>query len=496
MKKHIYFLVFLAFVSLASSASPIPLRAYLSHASFLSHESGPYLETYLSILGKSVQFVRNENGKYQGTVAVTMLFKQHDSIKEFRKYDLHTAEIDDTSHLNFIVFDQQRIALPIGSYKLELAIADKNREMLPFKAKDEVNIDFDSKKISVSDIELIDSFTKATETSKMAKSGYDFIPYQDYFFPQNSKKITFYAEIYNTSALLGSDKQFVITSSLQSAETGKTVDDFFRIKRETASPVNVVFNEFDISELPSGNYNLVISLRDKENNEITSRSMFIQRSNPGIKYNTLSLEKVKVGNSFVSALNSPDTLREYIRMCFPIASANEKLFITYNLASGDLLTMQQFFYALWNQRDEVNPEAAWNKYHSTVMGVQQEFGSTNKRGYETDRGRVYLQYGPPNERIKETMNPDSYPYEIWHYYQIANQSNMRFVFYTRDLAVNDYVILHSTVTGEIKNVNWQYDIKRSAHDLRPKDTDNQLYKSPYEEDQFGEHTGEFFNNKK
>lgn len=495
MKK--YFLAVLLTAILANVfAQKSPLKAYLSHAAFNSPQHGPFLETYLSVLGKSLLFVKNENGKFQGTVAVTMLFKQNDSIRNFLKYNLQTAEISDTSKIDFLVFDQQRIPLPSGNYELHLELADLNRNLPPFKAKDKISINFGNTKIEFSDIELVESHKVADDHSAMAKSGFDFIPYQDYFLPESKKKIAFYTEIYNTKKVLGENVPFVVTSALQSVETGKPLDNYYRIKRETSDEVNVIFNEFDISELPSGNYNLVFTVRDKENKEICSQRKFIQRSNPGIRFNTNALQSINIANSFVANITSVDTLKEYIKMCFPIASANEKLFITYNLAQGNLITMQQFFYSFWTQRNELEPEKSWLTYHNTVLGVNEEFSTTNKKGYETDRGRVYLQYGPPNSRITETMNPDSYPYETWQYYQIGNQWNQRFVFYTRDLALNDYIILHSTVTGEVKNVNWQYDVKRSAHDMRPNDTDNQLYSSPYELDNFGEHSGENFNFKK
>lgn len=495
MKKYLVLLIFLSVLS-TSFGEKASLRAYFSHASFYTPEYGPYVETYLSILGKSIQFVKKENGKFQGTVMVTMLFKQNDSIREFRKYDLNTAEVEDTTLIDFVVFDQQRIAIAEGQYDLELQIADKNRELPPFKATDNVSINFDTKKITLSDIELVESFSKATETSLMAKSGYDFIPYQDFFYPQSNKKIIFYSEIYNTSTLLGSDNQFVVASSIQSVETGKPIDTYFRMKRETTDQVNVVFSEFDISELPSGNFNLVISVRDKENKEIASQRIFFQRSNPGVKYNTNSLQNVFIANTFVSRLNQTDTLREYIRMGFPIASANEKLFIKYNLPGSDLITMQQFFYNFWIQRNQADPEGAWINYYDIVLGVEKEFGSVNKKGYETERGRVYLQYGPPNQRDIETMNPDSFPYEIWHIYNALQQTNLKFVFYTRDKALNDYILLHSTAIGEVKNVTWQYDVKRSSKNLRPNDIDNELYKRAYDEDMFGEHTGDYYNLKR
>ena len=49
------------------------LDSFLTYTTFYSPESGPYIETYLTVVGSSVKLVRNENNKYQGTVEVTML---------------------------------------------------------------------------------------------------------------------------------------------------------------------------------------------------------------------------------------------------------------------------------------------------------------------------------------------------------------------------------------------------------------------------------------
>jgi GWxTD domain-containing protein len=489
MKKCFSILILSSILSVAFSQNS-SLRAYLSHASFHAPGQGHFIETYLSLLGKSIAYVKKDNGKFQGNVLVTMLFLQNDSIKEFRKYDLHTTELDDTTNINFIVFDQQRIALPNGKYLFELELADKNLNLPAFKAKDSIFINFEKKKIEFSSIELVESFTPATESSPMAKSGFDFIPYQDFFYPQSVNKVMFYSEIYNTGMILGADNQFVVASEIQSFETGKTVNNYFRIKRETASEVNVVFNEFDITDLPSGNYNLVITVRDKNNQELASQMVFFQRSNPGIQFNTTTIASIDIKNTFVVNFTNPDTLREFIRMTFPIASGNEKLFIKYNVAKGDLLTMQQFMYDFWKQRNAVDPEGEWINYYNIVQGVEAEFGSTNKKGYETDRGRVYLQYGPPNQRVIEPYTASTLPYEIWQYYKYESQTNLRFVFYTPDRSINDYQLAHSTAIGEVKNVNWQYEIRGLTS---PMDTDNSLYKRPYELDTFNEFSGEFFN---
>ena len=490
MKKCIFILSFLSLFA-TSNGQNSALRVYLSHASFYAPEQGPYIETYLSILGRSIQFVKNDNGKFQGTVLVTMLFKQNDSIKEFRKYDLKTDEIEDTTHINFIVFDQQRVALANGNYVMELSIDDKNNDLPQFVAKDEIALNYDNKNLELSDIELIESYTPATETSLMAKSGYDFLPFQDYYYPQNMNKIRYYAEIYNSSTVFVPKSPFAVASSIEWLETGKLIENYFRLKREITDQVNIVFNEFDITELPTGHYNIVLSVRDKENKEIASQSIYFQRSNPGVKYNTNALQNVVVANSFVSKLNQPDTLKEFVRMCFPISSSNERIFIRYNLATCNLSIMQQFFLDFWMQRNQVDPEGAWLKYYYTVLGVNQEFGSTNKKGYETDRGRVYLQYGSPNQRIIEPSS-GAKPYEIWQYYHYGKQTDLKFVFYTPDRSINDYQLAHSTAIGEVKNVNWQYEIGGTGN--KPKDTDNQLYnKKIFGSDAWGDRSGENYN---
>jgi GWxTD domain-containing protein len=157
---------------------------------------------------------------------------------------------------------------------------------------------------------------------------------------------------------------------------------------------------------------------------------------------------------------------------------------------SNLLIRQQFFMNFWLQRNNADPEGAWNSYHQVVEAVNREFSTSTRKGYETDRGRIYLQYGAPNQRIVEHITPQSYPYEIWHYYKFQNQSNLKFVFYARDRSVNDHLLVHSTAYGEVKNVNWQYEVQRNIH---PHDTEKERYTRAMEEDEFGEHTGEYYN---
>ncbi|HOW30882.1 MAG TPA: GWxTD domain-containing protein, partial [Bacteroidales bacterium] len=394
-----------------------------------------------------------------------------------------------TAAINFSFLDQQRVPLPNGKYDLELTIADKNREMKPFEVKDNFELDYPAGVAKISGVQLIESFTKVEKPDVLTKSGYDFIPFLDNYFPAAVNKLTFYAEIYNIGKLLGTDDKFAVAASIESFETGKVVRDNFRLKRETAKPVNVVFSEFDLTNLPSGNYSLVIAARDKENKELMRNTLFFQRSNPALTFNTADIAAVNITNSFVAQYNNVDTLREFIRMTFPISSSGEKLFIRTQLPIASIETMQKYFLAFWQSRNALNPAGEWQKYYLQVLAVNNEFKTPTKQGYESDRGRVYLQYGPPNTRVQEYNEPRTFPYEIWHYYQVGNQSNRRFVFYTREYAANDFEILHSDVYGETYNSRWEIELHKRDTDRNNNPMDLDRTSEP---DYYGGRTQDYY----
>jgi len=134
--------------------------------------------------------------------------------------------------------------------------------------------------------------------------------------------------------------------------------------------------------------------------------------------------------------------------------------------------MQNFFYDFWARRNPENAEQGWLDYYEMVKKVNAEFKVSNKKGYETDRGRVYLQYGPPETMQREYRETATYPYEIWHYYTIANQTNRKFVFYNRDLVTNDFTLLHSDAQGEVYDAQWQQVLRK--RDIQSRDMDHNL----------------------
>ncbi|MCF8297214.1 MAG: GWxTD domain-containing protein [Saprospiraceae bacterium] len=458
MKKIYLTFLLILFVSISIKAEN--LQAYLSYSTFVSTADGPYIETYLTVMGSSVQLIKNSNNKFQGTIEVTLIFKKNDTVVDFKKYNLLSPEVEDTSNINFSFIDQQRFSLPNGTYNFEIKIVDINNNTKPFESIESVYIYFPSDKISISDIELIESFKKSSEQNILTKSGYDLIPYIFNYYPEKISKLTFYAEIYNTEKIMGEKEKFLITYYIESFETANYIAGLRKYKKEVSGNVIIAFNEFDLTDLPSGNYNLVIEIRTNENKLITDGRIFFQRSNPNIKIDYSDIASVDAENSFASRYTDKDSLAGMIRALSPISTEMEKIFADNQIKNGDVDIMQKYFLHFWTNRNELNPEKAWYDYSIELKKTDKEFGTSIRRGYETDRGRVYLQYGPPNTMTKQPSEPSAYPYEIWHFYKLGNQTNKKFVFYNPDMATNDYELIHSDAVGEIYNYNWQVMINK------------------------------------
>lgn len=454
MKKNIALLLGLLLITCGSVLSK-NLQAHLSYATFYSPEEGPYIETYLSINPKSVRYQQTEDGMYQATVNVTIMFKQNETVAAFEKYELNSPKLSDTTDIKVQFLDQKRFLLKNGEYSFDIILSDKNDDKDPYVITEPIAVNYKSDSISFSDVQLVDKYKKTSEKSVLTKSGYDLIPYPANYFPENKNNLIFYAELYNTAEALGTETPFLLKYYIRNTNNKKILENFVRIRRMESKPVHIVFHDFDISKLPSGNYNLIVEALDKENKTVARRTSFFQRSNPDIKLHASDLANVSTGNTFVSAFKNKDSLIKKINMLTPIATELEKSFIYGDLQGKQLEVLQRYFYTFWSERSKLNPEKKWQDYHMKVKIADKKFGTMVKEGYETDRGRVYLKYGPPNTISESHNDPTAYPYEIWHYYSTEKRRDSKFVFYTHDLVTNAYELVHSNVPGEITNRKWR-----------------------------------------
>ena len=448
---------FLLLFILMGIFSPIhgKVQAIFSHKKFLMNGKKPFIETYLLIRGTSVKFKKNEFGKYQGSLEVVLSISKSGKIFYADKYNLNSPESADSTGHAFNFIDQQRVSLDTGNYQIEVSIRDILSADAAEKASDYVKIDFPDD-VCFSDIQLVSSYEKSKKPGKLTKSGLDLIPHIADLYTPDENNLILYAEIYNALKLSGAEEKFLVNYFIENKQSQIRYERYSGFKRLNASEVAVFMHEINIESLPGGAYSIVLEARDKNNTLLASKKQDIIRNNPGIILSPEAISQTNVGGSFAEKYTNKDSLADFINSLRPISFEMEKTYVDNLLEGGDLKMMQQYFLTFWSGRSPENPESAWLTYSKEVVKAQKDFGTSIRRGYETDRGRVFLQYGPPDNRTVSLHEPSAYPYEIWHYYRLKKQSNRRFVFYNPDLVTNDYTLIHSDALGEIMNDQWQF----------------------------------------
>lgn len=438
--------------------------AVVSYATFRSEGTG-YVEIYLHVLGKSVTHQPVADSSGQSAVNVVILFQKGDQVVKFDKYRLNGPV--GARPVDFV--DLKRYALENGEYKVDVSVEDAN---LPGSAKQfgsTFRLDYSGEALQQSDIQLLASIKPVGEEDKanaqMVKSGYVFEPLPSHFYDKNDGALLFYHEIYNADKAIADD--FVVSYFIDDESTPDKVEALsMSHKRKSPEPVNVLLQQIDIQKLPSGNYQLVVEIRNRERVLLGRKSVPFQRSNPFLHQEPSAIASVSAANlddEFVAALSS-DELAYSLKAIVMQLDKNDGEQIKLLVKERNVNAMRLYLFSYWASKDPNNPKAAYDAYMNVARKIDEKFRNGFGHGFETDRGYIFLKYGAPNDIVSEENEPSAPPYEIWFYNQFpaTGQNNVKFLFYNPNLTTNGFVLLHSTARGEINNPRWELTLYRNS----------------------------------
>lgn len=81
---------------------------------------------------------------------------------------------------------------------------------------------------------------------------------------------------------------------------------------------------------------------------------------------------------------------------------------------------QKAYDEFWTKNDPTpgTLENEWQReFNRRVAYANRHFEALRREGWRTDRGRVYIQRGQPDQIDDVPMSPSYPPYQVWHYYQ-------------------------------------------------------------------------------
>lgn len=93
------------------------------------------------------------------------------------------------------------------------------------------------------------------------------------------------------------------------------------------------------------------------------------------------------------------------------------------------------FHEFWKKRDpspDTDRNEMMEEYYARVEFTNKNF-SHHKEGWKTDRGMIYIIFGPPDNIERHPFEINTKPYEVWSYYGI----NREFIF-VDDTGFGDY----------------------------------------------------------
>ncbi len=124
-----------------------------------------------------------------------------------------------------------------------------------------------------------------------------------------------------------------------------------------------------------------------------------------------TVEDINLALQEMSYILDPDTLKKYLK-----APLKEK---------------QAFFQRFWKERDP-DPSTAKNElkdeYFRRVNYANQHFSTMTLDGWQTDRGRILIKFGFPDDIERHPFEIDGPPYEVWQYYSL--RKTFLFIDYT------------------------------------------------------------------
>ena len=465
------------------------MQALFGYSTFyLPSENRPYMETYLQVDAWTVGFVQQSSGVYKATVEVTLVARQQDSVVYAKKYDLGSPTVGSLDELDFSFLDVQRFSLPNGLYEIELTLRDKSdEEARPATVREKVLVNYDNSHPSLSSLQPMAEATPTVgEGTILSRGGYDMEPYVSDFYPEQVEQLNFYYEIYNIDREVG-HKPFLAMAYIERAETGARIDGMQVVSRKNSAQLVPVYGSIDIKELPSGNYNLVVELRNRDNQTMMYKKVTFYRSNPGVKAKEMS----DFATTFAGKYTDEDQLNIYLDGLYPIASEMGKEVSRELIKRPGLEEKQAFLYRFWTARDAMATEAAWLQYKERIDYVQAHFSYPRTPGIHTDFGRVYLQYGPPDFVRDEknyvsankigsnqiqaynTMNTGIdqsptdgmtgtsqghvyyLPYQLWRYNKLDTDDPNRVFLFWDEHRSGYYLLLNSNARGEVQEAGWE-----------------------------------------
>jgi GWxTD domain-containing protein len=224
----------------------------------------------------------------------------------------------------------------------------------------------------------------------------------------------------------------------------------------------VLKGQLDLTGLPPGNYAIVAALTLAGNTVERSAGFTMAPLDATLEKDLVRRETAKATDEgFFEAMSAEEleTARAPLAL---IAESGELSKWSKDLS---LRAKRRFMTQFWRRRDPT-PETPVNEtrvlFYEAVAYADRTFGEKGRAagpGWKTDRGRVYVKNGSPDEQLDRIQAGRSVPYQVWRY---RRGRDRYYVFADRSNGVGIYQLVHSNDVRETGVPNWREIMREEA----------------------------------
>ncbi len=433
------------------------IRLNLDWAVFQSDSDHAFLEIYYSLIQNQINYAA-ENENLVGMTLGHFLAFRNDSLVidhawKNKNAIQHAAIIDDSKE----IIDRVGFKMKSSEYRCKFILQDlKNLEnsdsltwMLTMKPSERSTPYF-------SDIQIASSITQEPDAknSPFYKNTLVVVPHPNLIFGKIKPVLFFYAEAYNLDQAAlpeGYFLKYYITNAC-----GDIIENIVprKVRKERVVNPSVEFGMLRVGSVANGSYEFHVEISDLQDESIIHqrKKFYVYQPDEAIAGDLLRQGPV----NFFLMLDSAQVEDEFLKISYLINKSTKDTRSEIDNLAGKKNFLHQF-WSMYAPDRLIQDNEFRKEYLNRVEYTNDAFRAFRRDGWKTDRGRVYMVYGPPSDIERHPNEPNAYPYEIWHYNEM--QGGVIFVFADFD-GYRDLRLLHSTLVGEVRNYNFMNLIRK------------------------------------
>jgi GWxTD domain-containing protein len=427
-----------------------PSKNFIIHADysrFWQNDSTAYVEIATAVYPSLVTLKQDSLG-YHGKIELNIIIQNKSTGLSFFKdrfnIPINLTDSSSLTNKNSLISNTTYV-LGLGSYTVTVNghdVYDSTRTHSMF-----FPVDIMKKPgiMILSDIELCSNISGSLDQKdQFYKNTYRVIPHPSNVFGSTTSPVVFtYAEFYN----LNTEMKYEI--KVQIVDYQGVVKKRRIHQRQYTDPNVVDVSTLNVTSLSSGKYDCEIIISDTLGHELAKTQHPIFLYNPHLQQSNITTPTSR--SAEFAGMSSEELANEFQTAQYIVSSEDNRMFDKLTTREARQNFLENFWTKIENEK-QGHSDLTRAVYLKRVSIANQRYIVSGKEGWRSDRGRVFILYGEPDETQRFASSSDKKPYEIWNYHRIEGGVEFIFIDCT---GFCEYILVHSSMHNEIHDESWE-----------------------------------------